>query len=322
MFYLPRLCEHCLNPGCVASCPSGAMYKREEDGIVLVDQNRCRGWRYCVSGCPYKKVYYNWVNGRSEKCIFCYPRIEAGLPTLCAQTCVGRIRYVGVVLYDADGIRFAASQEDEEDLYPAHTAILLNPNDPAIQKEAEKQGIPPAWRKAAQRSPVYKLAKEWKIAFPLHPEYRTLPMVWYIPPLSPVSDALAPERSRVETLDKIDTIDRMRIPITYLANLLTAGDEKPVRMAMKKLMAVRAYMRGKQLDGVGDADAISAVNMTPETAEAMYELLAIARYENRFVIPTVERTGNTDLYRMQGSCGIPGTVPAHGPFPREEKSSR
>lgn len=55
MMYLPRLCEHCLNPSCVASCPSGAMYKRDEDGIVLVDQEACRGWRYCMTGCPYKK---------------------------------------------------------------------------------------------------------------------------------------------------------------------------------------------------------------------------------------------------------------------------
>ena len=60
MMYLPRLCEHCLNPSCAASCPSGAIYKREEDGIVLIDQEKCRGWRMCVSGCPYKKIYYNW----------------------------------------------------------------------------------------------------------------------------------------------------------------------------------------------------------------------------------------------------------------------
>ncbi len=59
MMYLPRLCEHCLNPACAAACPSGAIYKREEDGIVLIDQDKCRGWRMCVSGCPYKKVYYN-----------------------------------------------------------------------------------------------------------------------------------------------------------------------------------------------------------------------------------------------------------------------
>lgn len=55
MVYLPRLCEHCLNPSCVATCPSGAIYKREEDGIVLIDQDKCRGWRLCISGCPYKK---------------------------------------------------------------------------------------------------------------------------------------------------------------------------------------------------------------------------------------------------------------------------
>src|SRR5690606_16904036 len=63
MFYLPRICEHCLNPSCVASCPSGAMYKRAEDGIVLVDQDKCRGWRMCVTGCPYKKVYFNHKTG-------------------------------------------------------------------------------------------------------------------------------------------------------------------------------------------------------------------------------------------------------------------
>ncbi|MCF6306223.1 MAG: nitrate reductase subunit beta, partial [Rhodobacteraceae bacterium] len=98
MMYLPRLCEHCLNPTCVASCPSGAIYKREEDGIVLIDQDKCRGWRMCVSGCPYKKIYYNWQSGKSEKCTFCYPRIESGMPTVCSETCVGRIRYLGVML--------------------------------------------------------------------------------------------------------------------------------------------------------------------------------------------------------------------------------
>jgi nitrate reductase beta subunit len=85
MMYLPRLCEHCLNPACAASCPSGAIYKREEDGIVLIDQDKCRGWRMCISGCPYKKIYFNWKSGKSEKCIFCYPRIEAGMPTVCSK---------------------------------------------------------------------------------------------------------------------------------------------------------------------------------------------------------------------------------------------
>src|SRR5665647_864503 len=97
MFYLPRICEHCLNPSCAASCPSGAIYKRSEDGIVLVDQDACRGWRKCITGCPYKKVYFNHKTGKAEKCTFCYPRIEVGLPTVCSETCVGRLRYIGLV---------------------------------------------------------------------------------------------------------------------------------------------------------------------------------------------------------------------------------
>ena len=136
MMYLPRLCEHCLNPACVAACPSGAIYKREEDGIVLIDQDKCRGWRMCVSGCPYKKIYYNWSSGKSEKCIFCYPRIEAGQPTVCSETCVGRIRYLGVVLYDADRIEEAASVPDEQDLYEAQLGVFLNPHDPAVIAQA------------------------------------------------------------------------------------------------------------------------------------------------------------------------------------------
>ena len=131
MMYLPRLCEHCLNPACVAACPSGTIYKREEDGIVLVDQDKCRGWRMCVSACPYKKIYYNWQSGKAEKCTFCFPRIEAGEPTVCSETCVGRIRYLGVMLYDADRIEEAASVENEQQLYRSQLDIFLDPSDPA-----------------------------------------------------------------------------------------------------------------------------------------------------------------------------------------------
>ena len=132
MFYLPRICEHCLNPSCVASCPSGAMYKREEDGIVLVDQDRCRGWRFCVSGCPYKKVYFNHRTGKAEKCTLCFPRIESGQPTICSETCVGRLRYLGLFLYDADKVLAAAATPDPRDLYQAQLSVFLDPHDPAV----------------------------------------------------------------------------------------------------------------------------------------------------------------------------------------------
>ncbi|MFV0459166.1 MAG: nitrate reductase subunit beta, partial [Actinomycetales bacterium] len=145
MFYLPRICEHCLNPACAASCPSGAIYKREEDGIVLVDPDRCRGWRMCVTGCPYKKVYFNHKTGKAEKCTFCYPRIEVGIPTVCSETCVGRLRYIGLVLYDADKVLEAASVENEHDLYQAQRACFLDPDDPEVARAAEAAGIPGDW---------------------------------------------------------------------------------------------------------------------------------------------------------------------------------
>ncbi len=93
-FYLPRLCNHCTKPACLAACPRQAIYKREEDGIVLIDQERCRGYRYCVAACPYKKIYFNPLSGTSEKCIGCYPRVEKGIPPACAYQCVGRARHV------------------------------------------------------------------------------------------------------------------------------------------------------------------------------------------------------------------------------------
>src|SRR3954462_1420703 len=120
----------------------------------------------CVSGCPYKKVYYNRSSGKSEKCTFCSPRIEAGLPTVCSETCVGRIRYLGVVLYDADRIEEAASVENEKDLYQAQRAIFLDPNDPKVIEQARIDGVPDAWMEAARNSPVYRMAIDWKVALP------------------------------------------------------------------------------------------------------------------------------------------------------------
>ena len=86
----------------------------------------------CVTGCPYKKVYFNHRTGKAEKCTFCFPRVEVGLPTVCSETCVGRLRYIGLVLYDADPVLEAASTEDEHDLYEAQREVFLDPNDPEV----------------------------------------------------------------------------------------------------------------------------------------------------------------------------------------------
>ncbi|HEX7285887.1 MAG TPA: 4Fe-4S dicluster domain-containing protein, partial [Candidatus Angelobacter sp.] len=94
-FYLARICNHCTYPACLASCPRGSIYKRQEDGIVLVDQGRCRGYQECVRGCPYKKVFFNPMTGTSEKCIACFPKIEQGLQPQCFVNCIGKIRMAG-----------------------------------------------------------------------------------------------------------------------------------------------------------------------------------------------------------------------------------
>ncbi|MEU6197759.1 4Fe-4S dicluster domain-containing protein [Streptomyces sp. NPDC047061] len=287
MFYLPRICEHCLNPSCVTACPSGAMHKRAEDGIVLVDQDRCRGRRMCVTGCPYKKVYFNDATGKAEKCTLCHPRIEAGLPTVCSETCVGRLRYLGVVLYDADRVTAAAETKDEKALYEAQLGVFLDPEDPAVRQACRAAGIPDDWTEAARRSPVHALISTYRVALPLHPEYRTLPMVWYIPPLSPVVDALSETGHDGEDADNLfAAIDTLRIPLAYLAELFTAGDTAPVRACLERLAAMRSHMRALGL-GEQPAPAIAAAaGMRPEEIEAMYRLLAVAEYEDRYVIPT------------------------------------
>jgi nitrate reductase / nitrite oxidoreductase, beta subunit len=94
-FYLARICNHCTYPACLASCPRGSVYKRPDDGIVLVDQSRCRGYQECVRGCPYKKVFYNPLTGTSEKCIACFPKIEQGMQPQCFVNCIGKIRLAG-----------------------------------------------------------------------------------------------------------------------------------------------------------------------------------------------------------------------------------
>jgi nitrate reductase beta subunit len=324
MFYLPRICEHCLNPSCVAACPSGAMYKRAEDGIVLVDQDRCRGRRMCVTGCPYKKVYFNQRTGKAEKCTLCAPRLEVGLPTACSETCVGRLRYLGVVLYDADRVTAAASVPDEQELYAAQLGVFLDPEDPGVRRACAGAGIPYDWVEAARRSPVHALISRYRVALPLHPEYRTMPMVWYIPPLSPVVEALTETGHDGEDARNLfGAIDTLRIPLEYLAELFTAGDVAPVRASLEKLAAMRSHMRAINLGEEPDPSVARAVGMRADEIEEMYRLLAIAEYEDRYVIPAA---GVSDARRLEesalpGGCSLdhdggPG-MGGGGPFGRD-----
>ncbi len=290
MFYLPRICNHCLNAGCVAGCPSGAIYKRGEDGIVLINQDKCRGWRMCVSACPYKKTYYGWTLGKSEKCILCYPRQEAGEAPACFHSCVGRIRYLGVLLYDADRIETIAGLADEE-LVAGQREMILNPFDPEVQAQAKQAGIADQVIEAAKKSPIYRFVKEWQIALPLHPEFRTLPMLFYVPPLLPV---LAKEKAGVYKLaeDFFTTLDQARLPLKYLAGLFAGGNQDTVAAVYKKLIAVRIKRR---LETVGDitteelATAHTLAETTDEMVDAIYRMTSLTSIKERIVVPAMLR---------------------------------
>ena len=150
-FHLQRICNHCTYPGCLAACPRQAIYKRPEDGVVLIDQKRCRGYRKCVEACPYKKSMYRGTTRTSEKCVACYPRLEGrdsvitpdGVPieTRCMAACVGKIRMQGFARIAKDG----------------------------------------SWEKDPD-NPIYYMVKEEKVALPLYPQFGTEPNGFYIPP--------------------------------------------------------------------------------------------------------------------------------------------
>ncbi len=136
-FYLARICNHCTYPACLASCPRGSIYKRPEDGIVLVDQGRCRGYQECVKACPYKKVFYNPMTGTSEKCIACFPKIEQGLQPQCFVNCIGKIRLAGWIS------RPEKAQADNPIDYLVHVKKVALPLFPQFGLEPNVYYIPP-----------------------------------------------------------------------------------------------------------------------------------------------------------------------------------
>jgi ethylbenzene hydroxylase subunit beta/complex iron-sulfur molybdoenzyme family reductase subunit beta len=125
-FYLPRLCNHCTRPACVEACPNGAMSKRREDGIVVRDEEACRGARACIKACPYKKIYFNHVRNVSQHCIGCWPRLERGVAPACVRNCPGRLAFVGF-LDDATGPIHRLVHEWQVAL-PLHPEFGTEPN--------------------------------------------------------------------------------------------------------------------------------------------------------------------------------------------------
>ncbi|MHC4788404.1 MAG: 4Fe-4S dicluster domain-containing protein [Planctomycetota bacterium] len=138
-FYLQRICNHCTYPGCLAACPRQAIYKRPEDGIVLVDQERCRGYQECLAGCPYKKTLFNSATRKTEKCIACYPRVEIGEIPRCMAACVGSIRMSGWISPPEE------AREDNPIDFLVHFRKVALPLYPQFGTEPNLYYIPPRW---------------------------------------------------------------------------------------------------------------------------------------------------------------------------------
>ena len=156
-------------------------------------------------------------------------------------------------------------------------------------------------------------------ALPLHPEYRTMPMVWYIPPLSPVVDAVRDTGHDAEDRRNLfAAIEALRIPVDYLARLFTAGDPAPVTAVLRRLAAMRSYMRDINLGRDTDESIPAAAGMTGEQIYDMYRLLALAKYDERYVIPAAHEEQAHDLEELATECSLdyeggPG-MGGSGPF--------
>ncbi len=239
------------------------------------------------------------------------------------HSCVGRIRYLGVVLYDASRIESAASAEPSG-LIDRQLDLILNPFDGEVIEAAKANGVADSTIKAAQYSPVYKFVKQWGLALPLHAEFRTLPMLFYVPPMLPVMATLGRQKNQQEQSEKLNpiskfwddtwlydtstselwgTIEQARFPLKYMASLFGAGDESKIKAVLKKLLAVRIHRRQTTVGDVDErksSDVLSDAGLTAGMANDIYYLTSLAKFDDRFVIPAAHREQAIEMMEFTG----------------------
>jgi nitrate reductase beta subunit len=209
----------------------------------------------------------------------------------------------------------------DEALVESQRTVFCDPYDPEIIRLARKNGISEEFIEAAQKSPIYKYVMKWKLALPLHVEYRTMPMLFYVPPLLPVMGKLDNGHYSNVIDGFFTSLENSRLPIKYLARLFSAGNTDLIDAVMKKLMAVRYYKRSLDM---GDVDVVSInrmmreANLTPKEAEEIYALTALPTVDDRFVLPPLQReeavSGTCNPEICKGSCGLGISVtPERGP---------
>jgi len=206
---------------------------------------------------------------------------------------------LGNVLYDADRIEETINKPDAE-LVDAYRDMILDPRDPKVIEAALKNGIGQDVIESAQNSPVYKFVKEWGLALPLHVEHRTLPMLFYVPPLLPMMARTGDGIYDTSQDSFLSSIDSYRLPLKYMASLFSAGNEAPVRYALRKQLATRTFRRQEttgDLDATKVQEALSEADTNAEQANAIHHLTAMAPYDERFVIPPMHREEAIEMLR-------------------------
>jgi nitrate reductase beta subunit len=199
-----------------------------------------------------------------------------------------------------------------KDLVQGQRELILDPFDKEVVKKAKQDGIHDATIEAARKSPVYWYVKVWKLALPIHPEFRTLPMLFYVPSLTPVMASVA--NGLYELKESLfGSYNSSRVATRYLASLFTAGDEKEIVFVNKKLLAVRMY---KRAETVGDLDwnevnrILKEARTSPEEVEAIYRLTSLPTFEDRFAIPpfmreqAVESIQNPQSHKEEAGLGF------------------
>ena len=138
VFHISMSCNHCADPLCVKNCPTGALYKRSTDGIVLIDMEKCIGCRYCMWSCPYGAISFNEVENCVWKCDFCVDLLEKGQNPVCVDACPMRTIHFG----DIEELR--KEYEGTGDIYGlpdsdiTKPSIIITPKPEAVKvKEKE-----------------------------------------------------------------------------------------------------------------------------------------------------------------------------------------
>jgi len=204
----------------------------------------------------------------------------------------------------------------------AHRALIKDPFDPEVIAAARANGVPEAMLESARNSPVYKFVKKWGLALPLHAEFRTLPMLFYVPPMLPVLASQKDGRYDVSGAGQnggppaISTLDQARVPIRYMASLFSAGNEDVVAAVYAKLLAVRTFMRAKTVGDVDPAElesTLAAGKTNPEEAEAIFRLTSMPTFDERFVVPPLGRDqaveATVDPYTERSHSGFGSRKP-------------